>query len=69
MDDAIKRANDAILERIQGVPAKTMTRLEAMMDPGSWVQRWEANDNDVERDTSSRDPQRPGELPEGERLV
>ena len=45
MDDAIKRANDAILERMQGVPAQTMTQLEAMMDPGSWVQRWEANDN------------------------
>lgn len=45
MDDAIKRANDAVLERIQGVPAQTRSQLEAMMDPGSRVQPWEANDN------------------------
>lgn len=44
MDDAIKKANDAILERMQGMPAKTMTRLEAMMDPTN-PHVFEANDN------------------------
>lgn len=37
--------NERILMQLRGVPAKTMTRLEAMMDPAN-PQTFEANDND-----------------------
>lgn len=51
MDDATKRANDAILERIQGIPAKRLSTLEylkAITDPNSGypLQDPQANDND-----------------------
>jgi len=47
--------NDQILERMRGLPAQTMSQLEAMMDPSSWVQRWEANDNMRDDKQSLRD--------------
>lgn len=63
MDDAIKKANDAILERMQGMPAKRMSKLEylkAITDPNSGcphpLQDAQANDNDgeAEREQDNR---------------
>lgn len=43
--DAIAEHNRRILECLEGVPAKTMTQLEAMMDPACPI-RFEQNDNE-----------------------
>ena len=43
--DARAEHNRRILERRQGVPAKRMTQLEAMMDPTCPI-RFEQNDNE-----------------------
>lgn len=48
MRDWRKEQNDMLIERIQGVPAKQMSQLEAMMDPTN-PNVYEANDNDAER--------------------
>jgi hypothetical protein len=61
VDDAIKKANDAILERMQGMPAKRMSTLEyleAVTDPNSgypFLQDPQANDNS-ESDLPNPDP-------------
>ncbi len=69
MGDRRKEQNDMLIARVQGVPAQSRSLLDAMLDPSSWVQRYEANDNDIERATPSSDTQCSCEQSEGERLV